>query len=169
MALVKPLSWGTLAFVLMLGVFIGVVGFVSGLEFMLEQFADFRYFILALALGFGVQVGLYSFLRQLVGLEGAPRKMVAATGTTSTAAMVSCCAHYLVNVLPVLGVTGFVSFVERGHLDQSGAQKLTLGVVARAEVADVDRPLPPAADLLINKRVVDSSIKSPIPAAWPYG
>jgi Cu+-exporting ATPase len=111
MPLVRPVSWGTLAFVLMLGVFFGVVGLVSGREFMLEQFADFKYFILALALGFGVQVGLYSFLRQLVGMGQAPRKMVAATGTTSTAAMVSCCAHYLVNVLPVLGVTGFVSVV----------------------------------------------------------
>lgn len=117
MSLVRPLSWGTLAFALMLGVFFGVVSLVSGWEFMLEQFADFRYFILALALGFGVQVGLYSFLRQLVGLGGAPRTMVAATGTTSTAAMVSCCAHYLVNVLPVLGVTGFVSVVAQYQVE----------------------------------------------------
>lgn len=117
MALVKPLSWGALASVLMLGVFIGVVGLVSGREFMLEQFAELRYFILALALGFGVQVGLYSFLRQLVGLGKAPRRMVAASGTTSTAAMVSCCAHYLVNVLPVLGVTGFVSVVAQYQVE----------------------------------------------------
>ena len=117
MALVKPLSWGALASVLMLGVFIGVVGLVSGREFMLEQFAELRYFILALALGFGVQVGLYSFLRQLVGLGKAPRRMVAANGTTSTAAMVSCCAHYLVNVLPVLGVTGFVSVVAQYQVE----------------------------------------------------
>lgn len=117
MALVKSLSWGAFAFLLMLGVFFGVVGLVSGREFMLEQFADLRYFILALALGFGVQVGLYSFLRQLVGLGRAPRRMVAATGTTSTAAMVSCCAHYLVNVLPVLGVTGFVSVVAQYQVE----------------------------------------------------
>ena len=37
--------------------------------------------------------------------------MVAASGTTSTAAMISCCAHYLVNILPVLGVTGFITLV----------------------------------------------------------
>lgn len=117
MALVKSLSWGAFAFLLMLGVFFSVVGLVSGREFMLEQFADFRYFILALALGFGVQVGLYSFLRQLVGLGRAPRRMVAATGTTSTAAMVSCCAHYLVNILPVLGVTGFVSVVAQYQVE----------------------------------------------------
>lgn len=117
MALVKSLSWGALAFVLMLGVFFGVVSLVSGWDFMLEQFAEYRYFILALALGFGVQVGLYSLLRQLVGLGRASRRMVAATGTTSTAAMVSCCAHYLVNILPVLGVTGFVSVVAQYQVE----------------------------------------------------
>lgn len=109
--LVKSLIWGTAAFVLMLAVFFGVVSLVSGWNFTLEQFAKFWRFIIALALGFGVQVGLYTTLRQLVGQQKMPGKMVAASGTTSTAAMVSCCAHYLVNVLPVLGVTGFVTVV----------------------------------------------------------
>jgi Cu+-exporting ATPase len=78
---------------------------------MLEQFANFRYFIVALALGFGVQVGLYASLRQLVGTRKLSGRMVTASGTTSTAAMISCCTHYLVNVVPVLGVTGFVTLV----------------------------------------------------------
>jgi Cu+-exporting ATPase len=111
MALVKSLSWGVAAFVLMLAVYFGVVSLVSGWDFTLEQFADFWHFIIALALGFGTQVGLYVHLRQLVGQQKMSGKVVAATGTTSTAAMVSCCAHYLVNVLPVLGVTGFVTLV----------------------------------------------------------
>jgi Cu+-exporting ATPase len=111
MALVKTLSLGAAAFVLMLAVYFGVVSLVSGWDFALEQFADFWYFIIALALGFGIQVGLYIHLRQIVGQQKMSGKMVAATGTTSTAAMVSCCAHYLVNVLPVLGVTGFVTLV----------------------------------------------------------
>lgn len=68
MALVKSLAWAVLAFALMLAVFFGVVSLVSGWDFTLGQFAEFRYFILALALGFGVQVGLYTSLRQLVGM-----------------------------------------------------------------------------------------------------
>lgn len=43
--------------------------------------------------------------------------MVAASGTTSTAAMISCCAHYLVNVLPVLGVTGFITVVAQYQVE----------------------------------------------------
>jgi P-type Cu+ transporter len=111
MALVKSLSWGMVAFVLMLAVYFGVVSLVSGWDFTLEQFADFWYFIIALALGFGIQVGLYIYLRQLVGRQKMSGKMVAASGTTSTAAMISCCAHYLANILPVLGVTGFITLV----------------------------------------------------------
>lgn len=111
MVFIKPLSWGALAFVLMLAVFFGVVSLISGWSFMLEQFAAFWYYIIILAMGFGIQVGLYTYLRQLVGHQGISGKMVAASGTTSTAAMVSCCAHYLVNILPVIGVTGFVTVV----------------------------------------------------------
>jgi Cu+-exporting ATPase len=111
MSLVKPLSWGLLAFALMLAIFFGVVGLVSGWDFALEQFSNFWYYIIALAMGFGIQVGLYTYLRQLIGSQGMSGKMVAATGTTSTAAMVSCCAHYLVNILPIIGVTGFVTIV----------------------------------------------------------
>lgn len=111
MAFFKPLSWGVLAFVLLLAVYFGVVSLISGWRFTLEQFASFWYFIVALALGFGIQVGLYTYPRQLVGSQGMSGKMVAASGTTSTAAMISCCAHYLVNILPILGVTGFVTLI----------------------------------------------------------
>jgi Cu+-exporting ATPase len=63
-----------------------------------------------LAIGFGIQIGLYLYLKQLVHARG-DGKLLAVTGTTSTAAMVSCCAHYLVNILPILGVSAFASFV----------------------------------------------------------
>jgi Cu+-exporting ATPase len=117
MAFIKSVSWGAVAFALMLAVFFGVVGLVSGWAFTLEQFARYRPYIVALALGFGVQVGLYVTLRQFVGVRKTPGTMVAAAGTTSTAAMVSCCAHYLANLLPVLGVTGFVAVVAQYQVE----------------------------------------------------
>ena len=106
-----PLQYGAGASALMLAVYFGVVGLISGMDFALDQFARYWYFILLLASGFGIQVGLYTHLKHLAGRHGASGKMVAVSGTTSTAAMVSCCAHYLVNVLPVLGVTGFLVVV----------------------------------------------------------
>lgn len=109
--IVNPLQLGTGACMLLLAIYFGVVGLISGMDFALEQFAEFWYFIVLLALGFGIQVGLYVYLKNLVGRHGASGKVVAVSGTTSTAAMVSCCAHYLINVLPVLGVTGFLAIV----------------------------------------------------------
>jgi len=109
--LIRPFQTGTLAFMLILAVFFGVVSLISGRDFAFEQFSEFWYFIVPLALGFGIQVGLYTYLKNLVGKHGASGKVVAVSGTTSTAAMVSCCAHYLVNILPIMGLTGFLTVV----------------------------------------------------------
>lgn len=108
---VRPLQFGAGALVLLLTIYFGVVGLISGMKFALDQFATFWYFIVSLALGFGIQVGLYTYLKNLVGQHGASGKVVAISGTTSTAAMVSCCSHYLANILPILGVTGFLAVV----------------------------------------------------------
>ena len=117
MMLAKPFQLGTLAFMLMLAIYFGVVSLISGRSFAIEQFAEFWYFIVALALGFGIQVGLYTYLKNLVGQHGMSGKVVAASGTTSAAAMVSCCAHYLVNILPILGVTGILTLVAQYQIE----------------------------------------------------
>lgn len=108
---IRPLQFGTGALVFLLAVYFGVVSLISGVSFALEQFSKYWYFIVALAVGFGIQVGLYTYLKNLVGQHGVSGKVVAVSGTTSTAAMVSCCAHYLTNILPILGVTGFLAVV----------------------------------------------------------
>src|SRR3989304_1569425 len=99
-----------LASVLMLSLYFGALTLVSGWQFTVEQFADWWPYIVALATGFGIQVGLFVYLRCAVH-GAASGKVIVATGTTSGAAMLACCTHYLVNLLPVLGATGLVSFV----------------------------------------------------------
>lgn len=108
---IRPAMYGTIAAMLLLVVYVVVVSAVSGWAFMLEQFAAFWYFIVVLAAGFGLQIGLFVRLRDIARHRGASGKMVAVSGGTSTAAMISCCAHYLTNVVPVLGATGFVAVV----------------------------------------------------------
>ncbi len=115
--LTKSVQLGIVAFMLMLAIYFGVVILISGMSFTLEQFTKFWYFIVALALGFGIQVGLYTYLKNLVGQHGASRKVVAVSGTTSTAVMVSCCAHYLANILPIMGVTGFLTIVAQYQIE----------------------------------------------------
>lgn len=101
---------GLIATGALLGLYFGVLALVSGWSFTLDQFAQYWPFIVTLAIGFGIQVGLFVYLRRAVR-AAASAKVVAATGTTSGAAMVSCCTHYLVNLAPALGATGLISFV----------------------------------------------------------
>ncbi len=101
---------GVLACAFILALYLAILTLVSGWQFTIEQFVEWRSFVLALAIGFGVQIALFVYLRRAFH-AAASGKVVTATGATSTAAMVSCCTHYLVNLLPVLGATGLVSFV----------------------------------------------------------
>lgn len=113
----RPLMYGTFASAVMLAVYFGALTLVSGWTFTVNQFAQLWYLVVPLAAGFGVQVGLFVHLRDLVGRSRPSGTMVAASGTTSTAAMVSCCAHYLVNVAPVLGATGLVAFAAQFQVE----------------------------------------------------
>jgi len=108
----KPIFYGISASGLLLGVYFTVLTLVSGWNFAVSQFSQFWYFIVTLALGFGIQIGLYTHLRGLIknGHHG-EGKVLGVTGTTSTAAMISCCTHYLANILPILGTIGVVTFV----------------------------------------------------------
>ncbi|OJX76752.1 hypothetical protein [Magnetospirillum sp. 64-120] len=90
-------------------VYFGLLTALSGWSFTLDQFREFWPYIVALATGFGVQAGLFTHLHRT--LHAASGKVVAATGTTSGLAMLSCCTHYLVTLLPALGATGLVAFV----------------------------------------------------------
>lgn len=90
-----------------------IVSLISGFPFALSQFKQYWYFLGSLALGFGVQVGLYVYLKELVKTSNMQMsgKTVAVTGTTSTLAMISCCAHYLANIIPILGIAGAFSII----------------------------------------------------------
>ena len=108
---VRSILYGTFASSLLLGVYFVVLSLVSGWKFAQDQFSAFWYFIVSLALGFGVQIGLYAYLRGLIREKHGEGKVLGVTGTTSTAAMISCCTHYIANLVPMLGTVGAVTFV----------------------------------------------------------
>ena len=101
---------------ILLGVYFGVVTLISGWDFAQSQFLQFWYFLGSLALGFGIQIGLYSHLQNLIRDSGSG-KILAVTGTTSTIAMISCCAHYLVNILPIIAVSGIAGFIGQYQIE----------------------------------------------------
>lgn len=90
--------------------FFGLLSALSGWSFTLDQFREFWPYLVALATGFGIQLGLFATLHR-ESHAAHSGKVVAVTGSTSGVAMISCCTHYLVTLLPALGATGLVTFV----------------------------------------------------------
>lgn len=113
----KPVVFGMLASLIMLSIYFGVLIPISGWEYTVSEFVRFWPYLIALSLGFGTQIGLYVYLRQMLMQHSTGGSMVVASGTTSTAAMISCCAHYLVNVAPVVGAAGFITLVAQYQVE----------------------------------------------------
>ncbi|MBI2624360.1 hypothetical protein HYW67_02595 [Candidatus Parcubacteria bacterium] len=101
---------GVVATVGLLILYFAVTTVISGWEFAVLQFGARWYWILGLAVGFGVQVGLFTCLRAL-HVARVSRSVVAVSGTMSSAAMLACCAHYLVNVVPLIGISGAAAVI----------------------------------------------------------
>ena len=108
----KPIIYGLFSSLTLLLLYFILLTFISGWQFAKFQFGLFWYFIVTLAVGFGIQVGLYTHLRNAIKQNASPH-MLAVSGTTSTAAMISCCAHYLVNLLPILGTVGIITVISQ--------------------------------------------------------
>ncbi len=103
---------GLLAASLLLILYFIIITLISGWGFAKDQFSRYWYFVVTLTIGFGIQVGFYSYLKNSLKHKISP-EVIATSGVTSTAAMVACCAHYLVNVLPILTVAGLIAFISQ--------------------------------------------------------
>ncbi|WP_338823789.1 hypothetical protein MHOCP_19670 [Moorella humiferrea] len=109
------ITWIIAAFALVAFYFL-LVGISSrSWQHSLELLSQDRFYVGAIAAGFGIQVGLFGYIRQLqklvrVGGAGA----VAASGTgTSTVSMLACCLHHAGDLLPFIGATGAAIFFEQ--------------------------------------------------------
>lgn len=109
--LAKPLMWAFFSSIILLVIYFLTLNFVSGFRFTLEQFFQYWYYIISLAVGFGIQIGLYVYLKNIIHKN--KKKVIAVSGTTSTIAMISCCSHYLVNILPIIGIAGAITIISQ--------------------------------------------------------
>lgn len=103
---------GVLGATALVGLYVGVVTWAQGPDHALDLLWGDRFFVGAIALGFGTQVGLFAYVRMLQ--RAMARSSIALTGAgtaTSSVSMVACCAHHLADVLPVLGLSGLAVFL----------------------------------------------------------
>jgi hypothetical protein len=96
----------------LLAFYLGLITLAQGWGHAVDQLMVDRWFVGAIMVGFGTQLGLFTHLHAL----HAARLRAAAGGTavstgTSTAAMLACCAHHLADVFAVLGIAGASTFL----------------------------------------------------------
>lgn len=98
-------------------VYLGIVTLAQGLGHALDQTSQLWYWVLALAGGFGVQAGLFSFIRAgLRERRAAATASIATSGGISAGSMAACCAHHLSDLLPIMGLSGLTLFLVRYQL-----------------------------------------------------
>lgn len=102
---------GILAALILLAFYFLTLRFANGSwPAAVSQFEELWLWVTLLDLGFGIQVGLYSWLRCQVK-EKAAGNVVGVSAGTSALGMVACCAHHLSDLLPIIGLSGAFLFV----------------------------------------------------------
>ncbi len=116
----KSIIIGFLGSSILLVVYFEILTLANSFNHAIEEFTRMWYWILLLVLGFGIQLGLYYYIRASFH----ERKISAAGGTTSvataggisTTSMIACCAHHLTDVLPIIGLSAAAVFLTKYQL-----------------------------------------------------
>lgn len=107
-----PILIGILGALALFALYLTIVTLAQGWQHAIELFEQDAWLVIPIMTGFGVQVGLYTYLRGVLRRGSRSSKvMMGAGGGTSTAAMVACCAHHVADVLPLLGLSAAASFL----------------------------------------------------------
>jgi hypothetical protein len=97
---------------MLLAIYFSAISILNSFDEAISQFSEIWYWIILLTVGFGIQVGLFFHIKVFnraktkgLGAE------VTASGGVSTVSMIACCAHYLVGILPLLGLSAAALFL----------------------------------------------------------
>jgi copper chaperone CopZ len=108
----RPILFGLLGTIGLLLLYLGLVSLAEGWTHAVELLVEDAWLVGPILAGFGVQVGLYTYLKTVLHAAAKGTGALAgAGGGTSTAAMVACCAHHVTDVLPLLGLTAAATFL----------------------------------------------------------
>lgn len=103
----NSILYGLLAGLGLLIFYLAVISLFQGIEFAFLNLRSLWYLVLPLSAGFGTQIGLYTSIKHTATLTGT----VAGTGGISVGSMVACCSHFLLNIIPIVGISGLAVFL----------------------------------------------------------
>lgn len=106
--------WGVFSGIGMLLFYLGIMMLsMPRAEDVWLNFVSVWYYILAIIIGFGVQAGIWVYMKNW--MRSVSSLLPAANTVTSGGAMVACCAHHLIDVFPVFGLSGASLFFTRNQ------------------------------------------------------
>jgi len=101
-----PMLLGATAALAVIIFYLGLITLTSDWSNAVYQFSQYGGWVIALAAGLSLQVGLFARMRSM--MAGRPAnvsgKGIAASGSMSGVAMALCCSHYLATILPAIGL-----------------------------------------------------------------
>ncbi len=103
-----------------------VVSFFQGIGFAFLNLKSLWYLIFPLAIGFGIQTGLFMSIKHSAEVDA----VVVGSGGITAGSMIACCSHFLVNLIPIIGLSGIAVFLEQ-------YQKLFLGIGILSNLAGI--------------------------------
>ncbi len=109
---------GVTASLALLAFYFIVLSLANSFSHALFQFSQMGYWILLLAAGFGLQAGLYFFIKEKIRLKQTknPTISIAASGGVSAGSMIACCLHHLTDILPLMGLAAAAVFLTQYQL-----------------------------------------------------
>ncbi len=107
----RSIAAGVVGATALLGVYLGIISLAQGVEHAFEQLATDAVFVGLIAAGFGTQIAVFAELRTVDRRHRASAAVTVAGTGTSTAAMLACCAHHLVDLLPLVGLSAAAVFL----------------------------------------------------------
>ncbi|MEK6917663.1 MAG: hypothetical protein AABW51_01830 [Nanoarchaeota archaeon] len=103
----KALIYGILSGAGILLFFMLILIIFQGYGIAIYEFKRLWYWLIPLAIGFGTQIGLYLSIKYDARISAG----VVASGTVSGGSMVVCCSHFLLNIIPFIGLAGLATFL----------------------------------------------------------
>ena len=109
----KPLIYGALGSIALFLFYFFIMTVTSSYNNAVDQFLDLWYLFTLLIFGFGLQIGLYTYIRNWHLIDKDAKKSVIASTGVSTGSMIACCAHHLTDILPIIGFSAAALFLSK--------------------------------------------------------
>ena len=107
----KSYIWGVAAGLAMAIFYLGIMFLtMKSANIVWDNFVQFWFLISGIIIGFGVQIGLWARVRSY-SRQGSSGAVAGVSGAASGSAMLACCAHHLVDILPILGLAAAAAWV----------------------------------------------------------